>query len=98
MPADLCADWATPLIEAGFQPSVATTITTLSAPGSRYATAHFVIDEDDTRYRDLKQLVGAEREAVPARGLGPDAAQWLSECGCKPGMNPMLFPGTIMSA
>ena len=59
--------------------TVATTVTDLSAPGSRYATERLTIPADERR--NLENLVhGTEGPPTTARGL-PDAERWLADRG-----------------
>ncbi|WP_024803845.1 SAM-dependent methyltransferase [Nocardia sp. BMG51109] len=59
--------------------ALATTITALSAPGSRYALDRLAVAERDMR--DLERLVREGRSTpVSARGL-PDGERWLAEHG-----------------
>ncbi|MEV2220854.1 SAM-dependent methyltransferase [Nocardia vinacea] len=61
---------------------VVTTLTELSAPGSRFGVSRFAVDENARPYAELKRLVrgddGADR---PRTGLGADARTWLDEHG-----------------
>ncbi len=61
---------------------VATTVTALSASGSRFSTPRFEVNEDQPHYQKLKQLAFDKgRAAPPLRGLGPDAEHWLNRYG-----------------
>ncbi|WP_327099936.1 SAM-dependent methyltransferase [Nocardia vinacea] len=61
---------------------VVTTLTELSAPGSRFGVSRFAVDENARPYAELECLVrgddGADR---PRTGLGADARTWLDEHG-----------------
>ncbi|MFX0576543.1 SAM-dependent methyltransferase [Nocardia nepalensis] len=61
---------------------VVTTLTELSAPGSRFGVSRFAVDENARPYSELARLVrgdaGADR---PRTGLGVDARTWLDEHG-----------------
>ncbi|WP_245672606.1 SAM-dependent methyltransferase [Nocardia anaemiae] len=61
---------------------VVTTLTELSAPGSRFGVSRFAVDENARPYAELKRLVGAGVGADrPRTGLGVDARTWLDEHG-----------------
>ncbi|WP_225727414.1 MULTISPECIES: SAM-dependent methyltransferase [unclassified Nocardia] len=59
---------------------VVTTITELSAPGSRFGVARLKVDPNQPHYRELAELVGGDPEWTP-HGLGPGAEDWLREHG-----------------
>ncbi|MFI6361754.1 SAM-dependent methyltransferase [Nocardia sp. NPDC050630] len=67
---------------------VVTTLTELSAPGSRFGVSRFAVDEDARPYAELKRLVrGDEGADRPRTGIGADAdadadaRTWLEEHG-----------------
>jgi methyltransferase (TIGR00027 family) len=61
---------------------VVTTLTELSAPGSRFGVSRFVVDENARPYAELKRLVHGDEEADrPRTSLGADARAWLDEHG-----------------
>jgi methyltransferase (TIGR00027 family) len=59
--------------------AVLTTVTGLTAAGSRFIAGALKVDESAEHYRKLKEFVGSA--AQPSRGLGPDPATWLREIG-----------------
>lgn len=59
--------------------AVLTTVTGLTAAGSRFIAGALKVDEKAEHYRQLREFVGTE--AQPSRGLGPDPAAWLREIG-----------------
>lgn len=62
--------------------AVATSISELSAPGSRFCAPRVTVDEEQPHYRDLKRLAfGADGDLRDLRGLGPDVDRWLEEHG-----------------
>lgn len=61
---------------------VATSISELSAPGSRFWAPRMNVDETQPHYRDLKRLAfGADDAQRDLRGLGPDVDEWLEHHG-----------------
>ncbi|WP_063043177.1 SAM-dependent methyltransferase [Nocardia pseudovaccinii] len=61
---------------------VVTTLTELSAPGSRFGVSRFAVDENARPYAELKRLVRGDDDADrPRTGLGADARTWLDEHG-----------------
>ncbi|MGW4768448.1 SAM-dependent methyltransferase [Nocardia sp. NPDC004278] len=61
---------------------VVTTLTELSAPGSRFGVSRFAVDENARPYTELKRLVrGDDGVDRPRTGLGADARTWLDEHG-----------------
>ncbi|MEU1427723.1 SAM-dependent methyltransferase [Nocardia sp. NPDC005746] len=103
--SDLRDDWRTPLLAAGFTPSVPTywvdegslgylnqdwnqrvvrTLTDLSAPGSRFGAACYVVDPDAPQYRDLRRLVAGDQASDPApitTSQDFDVQSWLDSLG-----------------
>ncbi|MEV0355337.1 SAM-dependent methyltransferase [Nocardia sp. NPDC050697] len=57
---------------------VVRTLTALSAPGSRFATDRVAADQDATRYRDLRTLVGTPGRTEDAVF---DVERWLRDLG-----------------
>ncbi|WP_433733651.1 SAM-dependent methyltransferase [Nocardia sp. CA-129566] len=60
---------------------VVTTLTELSAPGSRFGVSRFAVDENARPYAELKRLVRGDEGVDRRTGLGADARTWLDEHG-----------------
>ncbi|MEZ0364325.1 SAM-dependent methyltransferase [Mycobacterium sp. pUA109] len=63
---------------------VVRTLTQLSARGSLFGAGRFISDPDDTRYRDLRTLVGTDMQTHPGSpvvGADFDVEQWLNDLG-----------------
>lgn len=62
--------------------AVATSISELSASGSRFSAPRIKVDETQPHYRELKRLAfGADGDQRDLRGLGPDVDEWLEDHG-----------------
>ncbi|MGW4356318.1 SAM-dependent methyltransferase [Nocardia sp. NPDC004582] len=63
---------------------VVRTLTELSAPGSRFGAARYVVDPDAPQYRDLRRLVAGDNAADPVPASPSpdvDVQSWLEDIG-----------------
>ncbi|MFE3102662.1 SAM-dependent methyltransferase [Nocardia tengchongensis] len=61
---------------------VVLTLTELSAPGSRFGAARYVVDPDAPQYRDLRRLVAGDNAPDPAPSTPDfDVQAWLEDIG-----------------
>ncbi|MFC8386153.1 SAM-dependent methyltransferase [Nocardia sp. NPDC057272] len=53
------------------------TLTTLSAPGSRFGLSRFAVDPEAPPYAELRRLVGGDDAGMPPLDAGRPGEQWL---------------------